>query len=457
MDFYSYVQKARFSDFGPDTWVARESLVDADAWTQYLASYYWASQTLTTVGYGDISAETATERILAILWMIVGVGFYSFTIGNLSSFLADSDRRSLALQNKLMAFNTFAKNARLSEFVRQKIQTFYEQNHKENVYCWIDPSDLLTSLPTPLKKHLLFHSYYPMIQDIHLLKMDVNFTIAILLDLKVLKLAKGDILYREEDPSAEGNKNIFWLTTNHLLVYFVCKGSVNLISEEGDGIFSFVQGTYFGELEIFKKVIFPHQNHINPLSLKTTRASFCEAAEPTKILACDKNVFLKALEKYPKIKTFIIKNTNVRSEIFENKMSAIKDRHQPKAIAKSAPDLARQLRNDARRQTKKLLKSSVYFLNMLQKTQKKNKLNDIPEEGTPKSSKTNQSINSSSLFNWVSNRTVTPRAAIGKVLKVLKRSSEALEGDSGVKNEKDIKRPQKTVSHPQVRRHFLLP
>ncbi len=141
-----------------------------------------------------------------------------------------------------MAFNTFAKNAKLSEFVRQKIQTFYEQNHKENVHYWIDPSDLLTSLPNLLKNHLLFHSYYPMIQDIHLLKMDVNFTIAILHDLKVLKLAKEDILYREEDPSAE--------------VYFVCKGSVNLISEEGEGIFSFVQGTYFGEIEIFKKVNF---------------------------------------------------------------------------------------------------------------------------------------------------------------------------------------------------------
>ena len=141
-----------------------------------------------------------------------------------------------------MAFNAFAKNAKLSEVVRQRIQTFYELNHKENVYYWIDPSDLLTCLPTPLKKHLLFHSYYPMIQDVHLLKMDLNFTISILLHLKVLKLAKLEILYREDDPAAE--------------IYFVCKGSVNLISEEGEGIFSFVQGTYFGELEIFKKVFF---------------------------------------------------------------------------------------------------------------------------------------------------------------------------------------------------------
>ena len=166
---------------------------------------------------------------------------------------------------------------------------------------------------------------------------------------------------------------------------------------------------------------------------------------------------MNAVEKFPKIKAFVTKNKNVRSEIFDNKLSAIKDRHHhPKAIAKSAPDLASKIRMDARRQTKKLLKSSVYFLNMLQKNQKKTKLNDIPEEGTPKSSKTNQSINTSSLMNWVTNRTVTPRAAIGKVLKVLKRSSDTMDADSAAKTGQDVRRPQKTVSHPLVKINFFV-
>ena len=172
-------------------------------------------------------------------------------------------------------------------------------------------------------------------------------------------------------------------------------------------------------------------------------------------MACDKDIFLKALEKFPKIKTFVTKNTNVRSEIFENKISAIRDRLNQK-FAKSAPDLAKP-RADARKQTKRLLKSSVYFLNMLQKTQKKSKLNDITEEATPKSSKTDKSsMNNSSLFNWVSNRTVTPKGAIGKMLKVLKRSSENTEQDSGIQMEKDVINPKKTISHPNVWKYVFL-
>jgi len=50
------------------------------------------------VGYGDIEPGTPIERIIAILWMIVGVGIYSFTIGNLSSLLYTMDRRDTILK-----------------------------------------------------------------------------------------------------------------------------------------------------------------------------------------------------------------------------------------------------------------------------------------------------------------------------------------------------------------------
>ena len=78
---------AKLENFGPDTWVVRSGLIDDDYLTKYLSSVYWAFQTLTTVGYGDISAHTNLEICLSLAWMIFGVGFYSFTIGNLSSII----------------------------------------------------------------------------------------------------------------------------------------------------------------------------------------------------------------------------------------------------------------------------------------------------------------------------------------------------------------------------------
>ena len=88
-------------DFSPDTWVTRFGFIDAESFTHYLISYSWALQTIATVGFGDIEPGTPIERVIAILWMIMGVGVYSFTIGNLSSIIENMDRRETALKVRL--------------------------------------------------------------------------------------------------------------------------------------------------------------------------------------------------------------------------------------------------------------------------------------------------------------------------------------------------------------------
>ena len=53
-----------------------------------------------TVGYGDISANNTTEMIICIIWMIFGIGVYSFTVGSLSSWLSSLDTRESNLNLK---------------------------------------------------------------------------------------------------------------------------------------------------------------------------------------------------------------------------------------------------------------------------------------------------------------------------------------------------------------------
>jgi hypothetical protein len=43
-----------FNDFPPGCWIVTHGLIDSDNFTQYISAMYWAFQTLTTVGYGDM-------------------------------------------------------------------------------------------------------------------------------------------------------------------------------------------------------------------------------------------------------------------------------------------------------------------------------------------------------------------------------------------------------------------
>lgn len=102
---------AKFQDFEPETWVYRIQLLDETPSLQYLYSLYWSTQTVITVGYGDIPAVTETEMILSLFWMVFGVGFYSFIIGNYSSIIQSNIQIQASIQMKIKALADLAKKA----------------------------------------------------------------------------------------------------------------------------------------------------------------------------------------------------------------------------------------------------------------------------------------------------------------------------------------------------------
>jgi hyperpolarization activated cyclic nucleotide-gated potassium channel 2 len=81
-------------DSGRDYWVVRAGLEEESDGMKYVAAIYWSFQTLTTVGYGDISAFRDYERLIALVWIILGCGFYSYTIGNLQLIMNEIDVRN---------------------------------------------------------------------------------------------------------------------------------------------------------------------------------------------------------------------------------------------------------------------------------------------------------------------------------------------------------------------------
>ena len=52
---------AKIEENNPDSWIVRSGYADDTDGTVYVASLYWAFTTMSTVGYGDISAKTEGE------------------------------------------------------------------------------------------------------------------------------------------------------------------------------------------------------------------------------------------------------------------------------------------------------------------------------------------------------------------------------------------------------------
>ena len=147
-----------FGDFPPDGWVVRNGMIDEPPSVQYLSALDWAFQTLTTVGYGSVTAGTYQERFFNLIWMLFGVGFYSFTIGNLSSIIASIDVKAEYLKYRLQILSTFVRRTNMPAAIENNVKRFLD-NNKDEELKEMDKKKLLNELPSMLRGQI-FHATY---------------------------------------------------------------------------------------------------------------------------------------------------------------------------------------------------------------------------------------------------------------------------------------------------------
>jgi hypothetical protein len=78
--------------------------------------------TITTVGYGDVSAETAIERIFVMFVMVVGVSFFTLLSGALASIMTAYDSQSSELKEKVLFLNQMKVKTKISDALYHQIR-----------------------------------------------------------------------------------------------------------------------------------------------------------------------------------------------------------------------------------------------------------------------------------------------------------------------------------------------
>ena len=233
-----YYYMAKIQDFGPETWVSKSLLVDQPIASQYIAAIYWACYTLTTVGYGELSGWTDLERLYSMVWMCFSVGFYSFTIGSLTSILSHLNSRNNVLTIKLNAADQMVREGRLSTQLKVRLRRAIRINSQRAELDTGDKQMMFDSLPKKLRYEVSIAMYegaaakIPFFQD-----RSPEFISTIIPYLRYMYLDAGDCVYRQGDDSDE--------------LYVILRGRITFVIGREVVVFKrMLEGAYFGDVEV---------------------------------------------------------------------------------------------------------------------------------------------------------------------------------------------------------------
>ena len=180
-------------------WIFQNNLQDKSYIDLYIASLYYQMATLTTVGYGDITANVSLEKIYGTFILILGTFTYSWILTNISNYIKKNNEKYIDFEEKMKVLTEIKiEYPNLNNDLYDRIRRYLNYNksgYNNNIKF------ILESLPSSLQNNLIIEIYKPIIMNFQFFKSfeNSNFFVKIVTSLKPILSMKNDILIQEGD------------------------------------------------------------------------------------------------------------------------------------------------------------------------------------------------------------------------------------------------------------------
>ncbi|KAJ3382973.1 Kinesin-like protein kif27 [Entophlyctis sp. JEL0112] len=178
----------------------------ASQWSIYVQSLYWTVTTMTTTGYGDITAKNDGERVFSLVTMILGVLFYGYVSGTIASSLSNMDSRRVAYHQKMDAIKQYMNDRDMDSDMQERVLEYYDYMWERNK--GIDVKNLFEDMPSTFKSEVALSLNAAIIDKVRKIAISMKLY---LFTANEYVIHKGD-LGSEMFFITQGRIDIFWTT-----------------------------------------------------------------------------------------------------------------------------------------------------------------------------------------------------------------------------------------------------
>ncbi|XP_078019390.1 voltage-gated delayed rectifier potassium channel KCNH4-like [Epinephelus lanceolatus] len=203
--------------------------------SSYIAALYFTLSSLTSVGFGNVCANTDAEKIFSICTMLVGALMHALVFGNVTAIIQRMYSRRSLYHTRMKDLKDFIRVHRLPQQIKQRMLEYFQTTWSVN--NGIDANELLHDFPDELRADIAMHLNKDILQLPVFKGASRGCLRSLSLHIKTSFCVPGEYLIRQGDA----------LHAN----YFVCSGSLEVLKDsmvlailgKGDLIGSDLPGT----------------------------------------------------------------------------------------------------------------------------------------------------------------------------------------------------------------------
>ncbi|XP_048366434.1 potassium voltage-gated channel subfamily H member 8 [Sphaerodactylus townsendi] len=181
----------------------------------YIASLYFTLSSLTSVGFGNVSANTDAEKIFSICIMLIGALMHALVFGNVTAIIQRMYSRWSLYHTRTKDLKDFIRVHHLPQQLKQRMLEYFQTTWSVN--NGIDSNELLKDFPDELRSDITMYLNKEILQLSLFACASRGCLRSLSLHIKTSFCAPGEYLLRQGDALQA--------------IYFVCSGSMEVLKE----------------------------------------------------------------------------------------------------------------------------------------------------------------------------------------------------------------------------------